>query len=241
MEQPLHVIAVDDEPLALRQVASYINKVPFLHLVAQCQSAVEAFAVLEREEVDVLFCDINMPDLNGMDFVRSLTNPPLIVFTTAYSEYAIEGFKVEATDYLLKPFSFAEFSQTAERVRQRHELLQRAVSVTPRGNDETIFVRVDRSDLAIPLSTIRYIQGMSEYLRIHTTDRPRPVITLLTMKAMEERLPADRFLRIHRSYIVAFSDIRQVTRSRVILSDGTEIPVGEMARPALDEWVKSKK
>ena len=241
MEQPLHVIAVDDEPLALRQVASYINKVPFLLLVAQCQSAVEAFAVLEREEVDVLFCDINMPDLNGMDFVRSLTNPPLIVFTTAYSEYAIEGFKVEATDYLLKPFSFAEFSQTAERVRQRHELLQRAVSVTPRGNDETIFVRVDRSDLAIPLSTIRYIQGMSEYLRIHTTDRPRPVITLLTMKAMEERLPADRFLRIHRSYIVAFSDIRQVTRSRVILSDGTEIPVGEMARPALDEWVKSKK
>ena len=238
---PIRTLAVDDEPLALRQLTAYISRVPFLQLVGQCQSAIEASHVLERESVDVLFCDINMPDLNGMDFVRSLTHPPIIVFTTAYSEYAIEGFKVEATDYLLKPFSFAEFSQTAERVRQRHELLLKAAATTTADAREAIYVRADRSTVAIALSTIRYIQGMGEYLRIYTTDQTRPIITLLTLKAMEERLPAERFLRVHRSYIVALADIRKVFRSRVELSDGSEIPVGDMARSALDAWLRSKK
>lgn len=238
---PIRTLAVDDEPLALRQLAAYISRVPFLQLAGQCQSAIEASHVLEREPVDALFCDINMPDLSGMDFVRSLAHPPIIVFTTAYSEYAIEGFKVEATDYLLKPFSFAEFSLTAERVRQRHELLLRAAATNPDDAGETIFVRADRSTVAVVVSSIRYIQGMGEYLRIYTTDRPRPIITLLTMKSMEERLPAGQFLRVHRSYIVALADIRKVARSRVELSDGSEIPVGDMARQALDAWLRSKK
>lgn len=239
--RPIRTLAVDDEPLALRQLVAYIGRVPFLQLVGQCQSAIEASHVLEREDVDVLFCDINMPDLSGMDFVRSLTHPPIIVFTTAYSEYAVEGFKVEATDYLLKPFSFEEFSQTAQRVRQRHEMLQKVAATAPTGAGETIFVRADRSSVAVALSSIRYIQGMGEYLRIFTTGRQKPIITLLTMKAMEERLPAERFLRVHRSYIVALDEIRKVARSRVELADGSEIPVGDMARAALDAWLRSKK
>lgn len=242
----LRVIAIDDEPLALRQIASYINKVPYLQLVALCQSAVEAQHVLDRDEVDAIFCDINLPDLNGLDFVRSLVSPPLIVFTTAYSEYAIEGFKVEAVDYLLKPFTSREFSQTADRLRSRHELLQRAQRQEENGApaaapaEDILYVRADRTDLAIPLVTVRYIQGMGEYLRIYTSERSRSVVTLATMKSMEERLPANRFLRIHRSSIVALAAIREVARGHLVLTDGTELSVGDNYRPALEAWVAQR-
>lgn len=239
----LRVIAIDDEPLALRQIANYINKVPFLQLVALCQSAIEAQHVLDRDEVDAIFCDINMPDLNGLEFVRSLPAAPLVVFTTAYSEYAIESFKVEAVDYLLKPFTSSEFAQAAERLRTRHELVQRASRLADgngvaAGNaDDVIYVRADRMDLAVPLITIRYIQGMGEYLRIYTSDRSRPVVTLATMKSMEERLPKDRFLRIHRSNIVSLPAIREIARGHLILTDGTELSVGDNYRPQLEAWV----
>lgn len=234
----LRVLAIDDEPLALSQLVAYIKKIPFLQLVSPCQSAVEAMHVLERETVDALFCDINMPDLNGLEFVRSLQHPPLVVFSTAYSEYAIDGFKVEAVDYLLKPYSFREFSQAAERLRTRHELLQRVreMEVTTEPSD-MLYVRADRTDIAVPLATVRYVQGMSEYLRIYTTNRPRPLVTLATMKSMEERLPADRFLRIHRSSIVALACIRAYSHGTVVLDDGTSLSVGALYRPALDAWV----
>ena len=237
----IRVLAIDDEPLALRQLNAYISKIPFLELVASCQSAIEAQHVLERDKVDALFCDINMPDLNGLDFVRSLSNAPLVVFTTAYSEYAIEGFKVEAVDYLLKPFTLKEFSQTAERLQARIELIQRAEAAREQAaNEEKLVVRADRMDLAVPLSVIRYVQGMGEYLRIYTTDRPRPIVTLVTMKKMEERLPADRFLRIHRSSIVALTSIREVGRGHIVLTDGTELSVGDNYRARLEQWVKAK-
>jgi DNA-binding LytR/AlgR family response regulator len=234
----LNVIAIDDEPLALHQLVSYIERVPFLKLVAQCQSAIEAQHVLDREEIDAMFCDINMPDLNGLDFVRSMTHPPLVVFTTAYSEYAIEGFRVEAVDYLLKPFSQKEFAQTAERLRQRVDLLRRANSApAPDASSDVICVRADRADVLVPLNTIRYIQGMGEYMRIFTNDRPRPIVTLLTMKSIEERLPKDRFLRVHRSSIVALASIREVARGNVVLSDGVVLSVGDNYRPALEAWL----
>lgn len=241
----LRVLAIDDEPLALRQLVSYIQRVPFLQLVAQCQSAIEAQAYVQRGGIDAIFCDINMPDLNGMNFARALdtqaATAPLVVFTTAYSEYAVEGFRVDAVDYLLKPFSFDEFQLSSERLLKRHELIQQAAANTHLAADnaptDMLFVRADRATQAIPLSSIRYVQGMSEYLRFFTSDRPRPITTLLTMKSLEERLPADRFLRIHRSYIVALAEIRQVTRSRVILTDGTELPVGDNSRAALEAWL----
>ena len=237
----LRVIAIDDEPLALRQIVAYISKVPFLQLVAQCQSAIEALHVLDNDEVDALFCDINMPDLNGLEFVRMLQPQPMVVFTTAYSEYAIEGFKVEAVDYLLKPFTLKEFSQTAERLRARQELLLRASQATNADDSsDVLFVRADRTDLAVPLSTLHYVQSMGEYLRIYTSDRPRPIVTLGTMRSMEERLPVDRFLRIHRSSIVALSHIREVARGSVMLTDGTELSVGDNYRARLDKWLAER-
>ena len=237
----LRVIAIDDEPLALRQIAAYISKVPFLQQVALCQSAVEAQHVLDTNEVDAIFCDINMPDLSGLDFVRSLPAPPLVVFTTAYSEYAIEGFKVEAVDYLLKPYTIREFTETAERLRSRQQLLQKARGAE-QGEDagDVLCVRADRMDIALPLKAVRYIQGMGESLRISLTDRPRPVITLATMKSMEERLPADRFMRIHRSNIVALAAIREVGRGYLVLTDGTQLSVGDNYRHALDAWVAER-
>ena len=237
----LRVIAIDDEPLALRQIAAYISKVPFLQQVALCQSAVEAQHVLDTNEVDAIFCDINMPDLNGLDFVRSLPDPPLVVFTTAYSEYAIEGFKVEAVDYLLKPFTLREFTETAGRLRARHELVERARGAEEsEDTEDVICVRADRMDIALPLKAVRYVQGMGEYLRIHLTDRPRPVVTLATMKSMEERLPSDRFLRIHRSSIVALAAIREVGRGYLVLTDGTRLSVGDNYRHSLDAWVADR-
>ncbi|MCR5180396.1 MAG: LytTR family DNA-binding domain-containing protein [Bacteroidaceae bacterium] len=233
----LRVIAIDDEPLALRQIVSYINKVPSLQLVAQCLSAIEAQHILDRDEIDAIFCDINMPDLNGLEFVRMLQNPPLVVFTTAYSEYAIEGFKVEAVDYLLKPYTFKEFSQTVERLSARVELQKRAKAADEVDPEDVIYVRADRMDISVPLSTIRAVLGMGEYLRIYTTDRPRPIVTLATMKSMEERLPSDRFMRIHRSSIVALSHIRKVAKGRLLLSDGMELSVGDNYRPSLDTWM----
>ena len=237
----LRVIAIDDEPLALRQIAAYISKVPFLQQVALCQSAVEAQHVLDTNEVDAIFCDINMPDLNGLDFVRSLPDPPLVVFTTAYSEYAIAGFKVEAVDYLLKPFTLREFTETAGRLRARQELVERARGAE-QGEDssDVICVRADRMDIALPLKAVRYVQGMGEYLRIHLTGRPRPVVTLATMKSMEERLPSDRFLRIHRSSIVVLAAIREVGRGYLVLTDGTRLSVGDNYRHTLDAWVADR-
>ena len=191
----IKVLAIDDEPLALQQLVSYIQKVAFLQLVGQCQSALEAKEFLNREPVDAVFCDINMPDLNGMDFVKSLAAPPLIVFTTAYSEYAVEGFKVNAVDYLLK--------------------------------------------VKIAISDIRYIEGMSEYLKIHLEGQPKPLVTLLSMKKMEEYLPPS-FMRIHRSYIVNLKRIQEVNKNRVIMDADTYLPIGDNYKEAFNDYLNTR-
>ena len=178
-------LAIDDEPLALKQLVAYISKVQFLELAAQCQSALEAREFLENDTVDAIFCDINMPDLNGMDFVKSLAVPPLVVFTTAYSEYAVEGFRVNAVDYLLKPFGFQEFQRAAQR------LLERKMVVSPlpfpKEEADTLFLKTDNRIVNVNISDIRYIEAMSEYLKVWLDSQPKPVITLLSMKKIEER------------------------------------------------------
>ena len=180
----LRCLAIDDEPLALKQLVAYISKVQFLELAAQCQSALEAREFLENDTVDAIFCDINMPDLNGMDFVKSLAVPPLVVFTTAYSEYAVEGFRVNAVDYLLKPFGFQEFQRAAQR------LLERKMVVSPlpfpKEEADTLFLKTDNRIVNVNISDIRYIEAMSEYLKVWLDSQPKPVITLLSMKKIEE-------------------------------------------------------
>jgi len=240
----IKVLAIDDEPLALLQLVSYIQKVSFLQLVGQCQSALEAKEFLNREPVDAVFCDINMPDLNGMDFVKSLAAPPLIVFTTAYSEYAVEGFKVNAVDYLLKPFGLDDFRRAANRLKERLETSPVAVPVAemPQSNaedDDTIFIKTDYKVVKIAISDIRYIEGMSEYLKIHLEGQPKPLVTLLSMKKMEEYLPPS-FMRIHRSYIVNLKRIQEVNKNRVIMDADTYLPIGDNYKEAFNDYLNTR-
>ena len=241
----IRCIAIDDEPLALQQIAAYIGKIPGLQLVAQCQSAIEARQFLEQDMVDALFCDINMPDLNGMDFVKSLTVPPLIVFTTAYADYAVEGFKVNAVDYLLKPFGLQDFQRAAQRLKERMENTSGSDSSltshpSPLTSDsDSIFLKTDYRIVKIMINDIRYVEAMSEYLKVHIEGEAKPVITLLSMKKMEERLPSN-FMRIHRSYIINLDKIREVNKNRVIMDAETYLPIGDNYKEAFQSWLDTR-
>ena len=242
----IRCMAIDDEPLALQQIAAYIGKVPFLELAAQCQSALEARQFLEQDTVDAIFCDINMPDLNGMDFVKSLVAPPLIVFTTAYSEYAVEGFKVNAVDYLLKPFGLQDFTRAANRLKERLENAQgQNLTPTPHHSpltsesDDTIFLKTEYRIVKVSISDIRYVEAMSEYLKVYLESEPKPIVTLLSMKKMEERLP-DYFMRIHRSYIINLTKIQEVNKNRVIMDADTYLPIGDMYKETFQSYLDTK-
>ena len=235
----IRCLAIDDEPLALGQLIAYIGKVPFLELAAQCQSALEARQFLESDTVDAIFCDINMPDLNGMDFVKSLVSPPLIVFTTAYSEYAVEGFKVNAVDYLLKPFGLQDFQRAANRLQERLSSLHPLPFTLHPIEDDTLYLKTDYRVVKVTVDDIRYIEGMSEYLKVWVEGEAKPIITLLAMKKLEERLPA-HFMRIHRSYIVNLNKIQEVNKNRVILDAQTNLPVGELYKEAFQNYLQSR-
>ena len=241
----IRCIAIDDEPLALQQLAAYIKKTPFLELVVQCQSALEARQFLEQDTVDAIFCDINMPDLNGMDFVKSLQVPPLIVFTTAYSEYAVEGFKVNAVDYLLKPFGMQDFMRAANRLRERAQEVSgfrfqvSGSRIQGTENADTIFVKTDYRVVKVTISDIRYIEGMSEYLKIFIEGETKPIVTLLSMKKMEEKLP-ENFMRIHRSYIVNLTKIQEINKNRIIMDAETFLPIGDMYKEAFQKYIDTK-
>lgn len=234
----IRTLAIDDEPLALKQLATYIRKVPFLELVAECQSAIDAQKILEQDVIDVMFIDINMPDLNGLDFVRTLAAPPLVVFTTAYSEYAIDGYKVNAVDYLLKPFGMDEFLRAANKVKQQYDLTH-TTEVSKVDDNDAMFLKTEHRIVRININNIRYIEGMSEYLKIYLKDA-KPIVVLLSMKKMEERLPSHSFMRIHRSYIINLNEIQEVNKNRVILDADTFLPIGDLYREQLNQYIESK-
>ena len=231
-------MAIDDEPLALQQIVTYIKKVPFLELAAQCQSALEARQFLEQDTVDAIFCDINMPDLNGMDFIKSLVTPPMVVFTTAYAEYAVEGFKVNAVDYLLKPFGLQDFQRAANRLKDR-SLPPIPPPKEESTSDDSIFLKTEYRIVKVSISNIRYVEAMSEYLKVHVEGESRPIITLLSMKKMEERLP-DYFMRIHRSYIVNLKMIQEVNKNRIIMDKDTFLPIGDMYKDTFQQYLDTK-
>ena len=237
----IRCLAIDDEPLALQQLVAYIGKVPFLELAAQCQSALEARQFLENDTVDAIFCDINMPDLNGMDFVKSLVVPPLVVFTTAYSEYAVEGFRVNAVDYLLKPFGLQDFQRAANRLKERLDNTPAApasdISLT--SNDNVLFLKTDYRIVKVSIPDICYIEGMSEYLKVWIEGEAKPIITLLSMKKIEERLP-DYFMRIHRSYIINLNKIQEVNKNRVIMDADTYLPIGDLYKESFQSYLNTK-
>ncbi len=235
----IRVLAIDDEPLALRQLAAYLEKVPFFELVDSCQSAIEAMSVLDKDEVDAVFIDINMPDLNGLDFVRSLTHPPLVVFTTAYQEYAVEGYKVDAIDYLLKPFGMGDVLRAADKVKRQFDLLHTA-SLSPLDEEEALFLKTEYKVVRILIRDICFVEGMAEYLRIHLAGHDKPTVVLLSMKKMEERLATHDFMRVHKSYIINLHHIAEINRSRVVLDDGRDVPIGESYRDRLNDYVNKK-
>ena len=240
----IRVLAIDDEPLALQQLAAYIRKIPFFELCGECMSALEARDIMEQEVIDAIFCDINMPDLNGMDFVRQLAVAPLVVFTTAYAEYAIEGYRVNAVDYLLKPFGLNDFQRAAQKVKEMYELRSQTLSSPSpsqgvAGDGSSFFVKTDSRTVRVSISDIRYVEAMSEYLKLHLDSQPRPLITLLSMKKMEDFLPST-FMRIHRSYIVNLEKVQEVNKNRVIMGPDEFLPIGENYREAFNEYLNGR-
>ena len=228
----IRVIAIDDEPLALRQLEMYIAKVPFLELVASCSSAAAAKSHLGS--ADAIFLDINMPDLSGMDFIKSLPHPPVVVCTTAYSEYAVEGFRVNAVDYLLKPFGFNDFLASSEKLRKHLEM---KAALSARDADPILHFKANYRTISVDVRKVVYVESMGEYVKIFLSDSETPVIVLYSMKHLIELLPAERFMRIHRSFIISLANILEASRTSVLMDNGRTLPVGELFRPAFLEYL----
>ena len=227
----IRALAMDDEPLALRLVGVFAAKIPDMEIVAACTDTEQARPFLDK--VDVIFADINMPLQSGMDFVASLENPPLVVFTTAYSEYALEGFKVNAVDYLLKPFSFEEFSAAVAKLRERLE--QKRAAEMVRSSREVLYFKADYQNVKVEVGRIIYAESMGAYVKLYMIGEPRPLIILHSLKGLLDLLPAMRFLRIHKSYIVNTGYIESATRTSVRMKGGTTLTVGESYRAAFCE------
>ncbi len=229
-------IAIDDEPLAVKKIAGYIQKIPFLELVAECRSASEAMPIISQNEIQLLFIDINMPDINGMDFVKSLANPPYIVFTTAYSEYAVEGFQVEAVDYLLKPISFGNFLKAANKVKNLIELTTNSQKESLSTTANHLFVKSEYKLIRIELDDIKYIESQHEYIKIYLINS-NAVVTQISMKNIEEQLPSDRFMRVHRSFIVNLARVSVIERNRIVFDDKIYIPISEQYKEKFQEYI----
>lgn len=229
-------IAIDDEPLAVKKIASYIDEIPFLELVAECRSAFEAMCFMKDTRIQLLFIDINMPGLNGLEFVKSLTDKTYIVFTTAYSEYAVDGFQVEAVDYLLKPITFSNFLKAANKVKNLIELTANKQKESINTTADHLFVKSEYKLIRIVLDDIKYIESQHEYIKIHLINS-KPVMTQLSLKAIEEQLPADRFMRVHRSYIVNLKKISVIERNRIVFDGKVYIPISEQYKEKFQEYI----
>ncbi|OKZ22312.1 MAG: DNA-binding response regulator [Bacteroides finegoldii] len=216
----LRCAIVDDEPLALGLLESYANKTPFLQLVGKYSSAVQAMKELPGEEVDLLFLDIQMPELNGLEFSKMVDSRTRIVFTTAFGQYAIDGYRVNALYYLLKPISYVDFLQEPEEI-------------------DSIFVKSDYKLVQVELKKIMYIEGLKDYIKIYTEDAPKPILSLMSMKAMEELLPSSRFIRVHRSFIVQKDKIRVIDRGRIVF-DKTYIPISDSYKQVFQAFLDER-
>ncbi len=231
----IRCIVIDDEPLALKQMESYILKIPFLENVALLESALFAGEVLKSGQIDLMFVDINMPDLNGLDFVKALVNPPKVIFTTAYTQYALDGFKVDALDYLLKPICFPDFLKSANKARAWFETHQTG-PVQVNNDEKFLFLHSDYRIVRINFKDINYIEAMNEYVKIHLSGT-KPIMSLISMKQLEQQLPADRFMRVHRSYIVNLTKISVIERNRIVFDGKIYIPVSDQYKEKFQEYI----
>ncbi len=230
----LNCAIVDDEPLALNLLESYVNKTPFLTLTGKYSSAVQAMKELPGKQIDLLFLDIQMPELNGLEFSKMVNSHTRIVFTTAFGQYAIDGYKVNALDYLLKPISYVDFLQAANKAVQWFELLQQ-----PKEEIDSIFVKSEYKLVQIELKNILYVEGLKDYIKIYEEGNSKPILSLMSMKAMEEMLPASRFMRVHRSYIVQKDKIRIIDRGRIVFGKNY-IPVSDSYKQTFQEFLDKR-
>ena len=237
---------IDDEPLAISLLESYVNKTPFICLAGKYNSAVNALPILSKEPVDLLLLDIQMPELNGMEFSRILEADTRIIFTTAFSQYALDSYKVNALDYLLKPISYPDFLKSANKALQWYELLRNSTaepSVAPPAQEkneiESIFVKTEYKLMQIELRKIQYIEGLKDYVKIFVEGEPHPILSLVSMKTMEDMLPANRFIRVHRSFIVQPEKIKVIERNRIVF--GKEyIPISDNYKQKFMEFLAQR-
>ena len=228
-------LSIDDEPLALKQIGTYIEKTPFLENIALCHSGFEAMEYLANNEVDLMFVDINMPDLNEIDFVRALTQKPQTIFTTAYSEFAFQGFQVDALDYLLKPISYAFFLKAANKAKNWFDL-NRKQSDRLQSIHDYITVKSEYKMMRILLSEIKYIESSNEYIQIHQINS-EPITSLIRLKVIEEQLPKNKFMRVHRSFIVNLDYVKVIERNRIIIDHNMHIPIGDQFKETFQGFI----
>ncbi len=229
------VVAIDDEPLALQLVAGYIEKTPDLSLSGQFDNPVDASEFIRENKVDLIFVDIQMPDLTGIEFTRLLAKGPKVIFTTAYEKYALEGYKLEIVDYLLKPFSYEEFLVAVRKARNLISLEQKA-AIQVEVNNDFLFLKSDYKIKRINFDDILYIEGLKDYVKVFTRSNPRPVLSLTSLKLLESKLPSGRFMRVHRSYIVNLEKIDTIERSRIVFGK-TYIPVSDQYKEKFQDYL----
>ncbi|HEY4322516.1 MAG TPA: LytTR family DNA-binding domain-containing protein [Mucilaginibacter sp.] len=231
--QKLRCIAIDDEPLALRLIAKYVLEFPALQMVQTFEDAISGAEYLKQTNIDLLFIDINMPDITGIELVRSLEKKPIVIFTTAYKNFAFEGFELEAIDYLLKPIDFKRFAKAVEKAIDYYKYKNAS---TEERNDESLYVYSEYKMIKIDLADVEYIESMEDYIKIHIQNA-KTVLTLMPLKTVLEKLPADKFQRIHRSYIVPVNKIKSIHNRKVQLTDA-ELPVSDSYMDFVKRWMK---
>ena len=224
----LNCIAVDDENLALDLIEDNIHKVPFLNLVKRCKNPFEAMEVLQTQEIDLIFLDIQMPGITGVQFLQSITNSPMVIFVTAYQQYALEGFNLNVVDYLLKPIDFERFLKAVNKASELYNLKHKTVVIenVSELKNSAIFVNADYSLVKIKIDEITYIEGLKDYVKINLNSSTKQIVTRMTMKAIEEKLPTSEFFRVHKSFIVSLDKIESI-RSLKIKIGNAQIPVSE--------------
>lgn len=226
----LNCIAVDDENLALDLLEDNIQKIPFLNLVKRCKNAFDAIETLQNNAIDLMFLDIQMPGITGVQFLQSLKNKPMVVFVTAYKQYALEGFELDVVDYLLKPIDFERFLKAVSKASELHSLKQKSLLEDATGATaekvSSIFVNADYSLVKIKIDEITYIEGLKDYVKIYTSTSSKPVVTRMTMKAIEEKLPSSAFFRVHKSFIISLDKIESIRNLKIKVGNA-QIPISE--------------
>lgn len=230
----MNCIAVDDEKLVLDLLVDNISQVPYLHLVKACKNAMEAIEVLQHEKIDLLFLDIQMPKLSGLQLIQTLQHPPMIILVTAYEKYALEGYDLNVVDYLLKPVSFERFLKACNKAKELFDLKNETTTEQASGH---LFVNVEYTLVKISFSDILFVEGLKDYLKIHLASSPKAVLTKMSLKAMEEKLPAGKFIRVHKSFIVAMDRVTIIKRDFVCIGS-QEVPVSDFYKENLSRLTK---